>query len=57
MKNPAKFLFENIVAIIKHISGTKKPPLVRCQFCGELGHDIEGCSTASKYKLFHVDRD
>jgi hypothetical protein len=58
MKNLVKFLLENALAFIKRIPGnTKRPQPIRCKFCGEIGHDVDNCTNASKYKLFNVDRD
>jgi hypothetical protein len=35
------------------ISGKKKPPQrIRCEFCGEMGHEEKDCPNAGKYRLF-----
>jgi hypothetical protein len=53
MKNPISSLLE----FIKSIFGKKKQPVLRCQFCGEKGHEENDCPNAAKYKLFNVDRE
>ena len=58
MNNFATILIKNIAAFIKKCFGnTYQVPPKRCQFCGEMGHDINDCPNAAKYKLFNVDRD
>jgi len=52
MKEFFALLIKNISSIIGRMSGKKKPPPIRCQFCGEMGHDEDNCPKAAKYKLF-----
>ncbi len=58
MKNFVDLLLKNTLTTIKRILGIKKSlPPVRCQFCGEMGHDMNDCPNSAKYKLFNVDSD
>ena len=57
-----KKLFTSFLKIISQIvdgiSGKKKSVQpVRCQFCGEMGHDTDDCPNAAKHKLFNIDRE
>jgi hypothetical protein len=58
MKSFVTLLLELAASFIKSIFGKNNSlPHIQCQFCGELGHDVDDCPNASKYKLFNVDRD
>ena len=57
MKKFSAFLLRIISNIFERIAGKREPEPVRCQFCGETGHDTDECPKSAKYKLFHIDRD